>query len=272
MIVTQQLVDQLIQICCDCAEAKLRAYQIRPGNSNSIQFATFGSARAMRFPSVGAFNRVYGFGPKLLEHLPSIIRFYAETQTAFELWMAPTEATELVTGELVRCGFVPWNYHTKFYADLDELEPLVHPSRVEVEQVGAAQLEEYLDVLLAGWGFPQEHLEAAKDNMRLRLTIPGIYLFMARLEGRPIGGAVLYRSKETAYLAEAAVRVEDRNRGGQLKLMEARLQFARELGCKLVVGGADFGNSSFRNMQRIGLKIAFTDITWHHFADRVNYP
>jgi len=220
----------------------------------------------MRFPAVPFFNRVYGFSEELLDLLPEIIRFYRDTNTRFELWLSPEQATEKVSLELTRLGFVPWGYHAKFYGDVTKLATPSGISKIEVTRVGPSQLEEFLEVLLMGWGFPKEHQEGMKLNMRLRMGIPGMHLFLGRLDGHAIGGAMLYQKDVIAYFAEAATSPPHRGQGCQLKLMEARIQFARELDCKLIVGGAHFGNSSFRNMQRIGLKIAFTDMAWHFTA------
>ena len=267
MIVTTDLVEQIIAVGRDCEEAKLQAYRARPGNPNQIEFASFGKARAMRFPAVPYFNQVYGFGEDLMEQLPDIIRFYRETNTNFRLWLSPEGATEKVSRELVRHGFAPWGCHTKFYAGVEELAKVTVDSKVEAERVGQSRLDEFLAVMLSGWGMPPEHQQGARDNMRLRLGIPGIHLFLGRLDGEAVGGAVLYQKDEIGYFADAATPLARRGQGCQLKLMEARIHYARELGCKVIVGGAAFGNPSFRNMQRIGLKIAFTDVAWHYIGN-----
>jgi len=266
MIVTADLVERISNICRDCEEAILQAYRSRPGNPNQIEFASFGKIRAMRFPYVPFFNRAYGLGEDQLEQLPKVLNFYRETNTTFRLWLSPGGTAEMLSRALVSHGFIPWEYHVKFYADLRELPPKPVDSKVKVERVDAASLDEYMEVMLLGRDMPLEHHEGAKANMRHRLAIPGMHLFLGRLNGKAIGGANFFYQGDVAYLADAATPAIYRGHGCQLKLMEARIALARELGCKLLVGCTGFDNPSFRNMQRSGLQIAYTDMAWFYVS------
>lgn len=118
--------------------------------------------------------------------------------------------------------------------------------------------------MLEGWGLPRQHWEGAKENMRLRLGIPGASLFCGSINGQNIGGAILYVRDSDAYLADAATVPSGRNMGCQLALMQARITKAKSLGCQRLFGCAPFGSSSFRNMQRAGLRLVSSDITWHY--------
>ena len=266
MIVTADLVERITGVIRDCEEAIVSAYRARPGNPNQIEFASFGKILAMRVPFIPFFNRVYGFTADQAEHLPAIIDFYKTTNTRFVLWLPPEAVDEKLARLLAGQGFTPWGCHAFFYSDIDGLLPAVSENKVVAGKVGAADQDDYLETVLAGWGLPPEHREQARENMRLRFGIPSMHFFLGRLDGKTLGGAVFYQKGDIGYLADAATPLAHRGLGCQRKLLEARINFAREQGCRLIVGGAYFGSPSFRNMQRIGLKIAFTDMAWHYVA------
>jgi len=266
MIVTSELVERIFGVCREYEHAILNTYRNRPGNPNQIEFESFGKVRATRVPFIPFFNRAYGFTEDQIDQLPKVIEFYRQTNNRFALELLPEAVTEKLSRELMARGLAPWGYGAKFYAPLDELPGTSLDSRVEPVLVDESSVDEYVETALLGWGMPAEHKKDATGNIRLRLGVPGVRLFLGRIEGRPVGSAVFFRSGDVGYLADASTAPAHRGLGCQIKLMEARIRFAREQGCKLIIGGAHFGNPSFRNMQRIGLKVAYTAMAWHYIA------
>ena len=53
-----------------------------------------------------------------------------------------------------------------------------------------------------------------------------------------------------------------RRRGVQAALLRARLAAARDAGCALVFVGARLANTSARNVERAGFRLAFTKATF----------
>lgn len=268
LVATEDIIRAAEQIHRDFEIAKLRAYQGRPGNPNQIEFARFGEAVATLGPYVGYFNRVYGVSQKEIPFLPEMVRFYEPTRTNFELTVCPLDACRELSEALVSTGFCPGSYHAKLFAPLP-LDPLSHePSRVTVSRVDAGELDEFLHVMLEGWGIPRQRWEGAKENMRLRLEIPGVSLFWGSMNGERLGGSILYVRGSSGYLADAATVPAERRKGCQRALILARAVEAHAQGLRELFGCARFGDSSFRNMQRAGLRLLSSDQTWHfRFTD-----
>lgn len=91
---------------------------------------------------------------------------------------------------------------------------------------------------------------------------PHRYLFLAELDGRPVGAASLHVHSRTGWLRGAVVDPEARGRGIQRALIAARARHANDLGCNLVGSWAEEGPSSI-NLARVGMRLIGT---------RWNYP
>jgi GNAT superfamily N-acetyltransferase len=86
--------------------------------------------------------------------------------------------------------------------------------------------------------------------------------FLASYENMPAGIGVLFIKDRIATLAAAATIPELRNIGIQSALLKHRIHQAKLQECDLIVGQAKFGSVSQNNMERVGLKIAYTKAIW----------
>jgi N-acetylglutamate synthase-like GNAT family acetyltransferase len=90
----------------------------------------------------------------------------------------------------------------------------------------------------------------------------GWRLYLARVDGVPAGSAALTVGGGLGYLANAATAPEMRGRGCQTALLARRIADAAAAGCDEVVSLAEFGSGSQRNLERAGLRVAFTQAVW----------
>jgi GNAT superfamily N-acetyltransferase len=97
---------------------------------------------------------------------------------------------------------------------------------------------------------------------RANVESQAIDVFLAELDGRPIGTAALVIEGGVALLAGASTIPDARNRGAQNALLDRRLRFAAEHGCDIAMMGAAPGSGSQRNAERNGFRIAYTRIKW----------
>lgn len=87
--------------------------------------------------------------------------------------------------------------------------------------------------------------------------------FVALLDGQPAAyGALYVASNGIGVCAGAATLPAYRNRGAQTALLQHRIALARQAGCTHVVMQAQPGSTSERNMQRLGLRLAYTSVVW----------
>jgi GNAT superfamily N-acetyltransferase len=83
-------------------------------------------------------------------------------------------------------------------------------------------------------------------------------LYLAAVEERPVAGAILTIRDGIGYLAMAGTLPEFRGLGCQGALIAARAAAAAAAGCELVVATAEFASASQRNLERAGLRVAYT--------------
>lgn len=84
--------------------------------------------------------------------------------------------------------------------------------------------------------------------------------YLARIQGRVVGGATLAVRGRIAGLFGASTLPEFRKRGVQTALLQARLARAREAGCELAVSLAQPGSASQRNMTRRAFQTLYTRV------------
>jgi GNAT superfamily N-acetyltransferase len=91
---------------------------------------------------------------------------------------------------------------------------------------------------------------------------PGWHPYLARVDGVPAAVGMLYARNRTAYLTLASTIPAYRRRGCQTALLRHRLAGAHALGCNLVTSSAAFDSASQHNLERAGLRIAYTLADW----------
>ena len=114
-----------------------------------------------------------------------------------------------------------------------------------------------------GWASEMEGLaEFMYEFGQISASGKGGYPFLAELEDQPIATGMLFISEDVALLAGASTIPEGRRRGAQLALLNARLRFAAEKGCKLAMMCALPGSQSQKNAEKQGFRIAYTRTKW----------
>lgn len=114
-----------------------------------------------------------------------------------------------------------------------------------------------------GWATEMEGLaEFMFDFGRVSANTKGGFPFLAELDGAPISAGMLFIYDDVAILAGASTVFEGRRKGAQSALLDARLRFAAERGCRLAMMGASPGSQSQRNAEKNGFRIAYTRTKW----------
>ena len=195
-----------------------------------------------------AFNHSSGLAmyPNLL---PLIAEFYDRHGTPGWLW----------------AGSPPWDgaeseVEIGVYAALpDEVEEVPSPPGVTIRHIGREDADRYISVRGSEPGASGVHgtgMERANpwDAVYTLLSDwPHRFLFLAELDGKPVGVASLHTNSRTGWLRGALVAPEARGRGIQRALLSARTRKAREEGCDLVGSWAEPDGPSAANIQRLGL-------------------
>jgi hypothetical protein len=91
---------------------------------------------------------------------------------------------------------------------------------------------------------------------------PGWHLYLAFVEEAPAAVALLHIQDQIVSLVAAATVLQFRGRGCQAALLQQRIVDADDAGCTLLVTQTRVGTASQRNMERAGMRVAYTSTIW----------
>jgi GNAT superfamily N-acetyltransferase len=150
-------------------------------------------------------------------------------------------------------GFQPDSEECIWALDLTRSPHTVEiPADVTIREATEADQETFASVLNIGWGLE-------RDAARGYVFAAGIGLenwvqYIAEIDGRPAGIAVLFIHDQVADCFLSATVAELRGRGVQTALIERRLSDGQERGCTLATSQTVVHNASPRNMARRGFQ------------------
>ena len=104
--------------------------------------------------------------------------------------------------------------------------------------------------------------------MKMFAIVKNTQCFLARIDGRVVGGATLAVRGRIAGLFGASTLPEFRNRGVQTALLHTRLRSAAEAHCELAVSLAQPGSRSQRNITRLGFQTLYTRVKFERAVPR----
>src|SRR5450432_62125 len=96
--------------------------------------------------------------------------------------------------------------------------------------------------------------------MKMFALAANMECYLARINGRVVGGATLSLRGKTAGFFGAGTLPEFRNRGVQTALLQTRMRRAAEAGCDLAVSLALPGSHSQFNITRLGFRTLYTRV------------
>ena len=130
-------------------------------------------------------------------------------------------------------------------------------------QDGTEEMSMWSRISAQGWAAEQPmFLEFIQDLGSVFANKEKPLCWLAEWQGACAGTASMHIHEGVAILAGASTLPEYRRRGIQYALLLARLQFALEQGCDLLMMAALPGSPSQRNAERHGFRIAYTRIKW----------
>jgi hypothetical protein len=169
----------------------------------------------------------------------------------------------LVDGELLEVLAGSGMRHVGFMSTLYTVpQPAAPPPAVGVvvRRVEASDL----DVFLRLWTTETPITERELRQLLGRAEFSRWQCYVAEVDGQPVAHAAMYLDREAnvAVFAAGGTLPEARGRGAQLALLRQRLVDAAEARIDVAVCQARPGSISERNLQRAGLRIAYTVAVW----------
>jgi GNAT superfamily N-acetyltransferase len=162
-------------------------------------------------------------------------------------------------------GYRPFEMSTVMFLPLAERVPRPEPANgVRVRRVNdtSEDRELFVRTFAVGWSEYVEYADFMLEMARIAAATAGNTPFIAELDGCAVACGNLSIRGEVALFAGASTVPAFRRRGAQQALLEARFQYAQEVGCNLALMCADPGSGSQRNAERQGFRIAYTRTKW----------
>lgn len=244
--------------------AALRAI---PENPFGVEVRTFGRTTAIlaHAAPTSFFNRVIGMSSHDLDALGEVVAFYRERLTPCRIDVPPVKGTALLSGRLRAMGWRAVEQQANLIARVADLTlDRRGATPVEVREVPSEDAEHFAELYDRAYSSSTAPLLARfrRRSLAARIGRPGWHAYVAYLEGRLAGGGILHLADGVASLAGGATLPEFRRRGVQAALLIGRLLDARAAGCTWVVSRCASGSASQRNLERAGLKSAYTKWIW----------
>ena len=243
------------------------------GNPHGVSVGRFGSAIALAARrGLRVWNRLLGLRAGDEELLDEIVDWYRQLGVHPSIDIVPGLCSPELRAALAARGFAQLHFDSVLYADPSSLE------LAEEEAVAVRRAEDEIDL------FVDTYVRAYEYGDSLRPLFADVYgrpdpdrrLYLAICDRQVAGVAVLELALEpegrAATLSNAATLRDHRRRGCQRALLIRRLAEAEQLGCDLVISQTEVSHQSQRNMERLGLQLAYTKAVWIDPATRPAEP
>ena len=262
-ILTDALADRIERALAAASLSRLAEVHRLEGNPLDIEVRHFGRVIARLVRRAVAHYPFYN-GPLDLRSgdedvVPEMAAWYRENSRPCYVRLCPLLAGQALVGQLVASGLERSGFISVLYGVPNPICP-PPASGIVIQAFRAPDLD--LFVRLSTTGAPRA--ERGLRQTLARAEFARWLCYVGFVDGKPAAHAGLYRDQETgtAVLAAAATLPGFRGRGCQTALLHRRLTDAATSGCDLAVGEASPGTTSQRNMERIGLRTAYTKVIW----------
>ncbi|MHB9150215.1 MAG: GNAT family N-acetyltransferase [Thermoleophilia bacterium] len=202
-------------------------------------------------------------GPVSAADLEAVERFFVERGAVPRINLSPFAHPSLLD-ELGRRDYRIEEFENALARPLSRKDSFDPPALgVEVRVVGEGELEGWAGVVARGFKSAAPGVALTEIDLALARVSPfisGVTSYVASVDGTPAGGGSLAVHDGIATMFGDATLPERRGRGVQTALLKARLARALQAGCDLAAAGASPGSGSQRNMERLGFRVAYTQV------------
>lgn len=194
------------------------------------------------------------------EVLDAVEAFYRDRELPVRLEVCPL-AQDPLAQLMVQRRYVFEAFIATHWREVEPAHSEASPG-VTIEAVTETTLPEFAQAMHDGFNEGRPPLPVFIGMPETGFVTPGQSSFLARLDGKPAGGAAMAivptaRGPLACFFGGATVPA-CRRRGVQSALLRARLAAAAERGCALAVIQCRPGTASERNIARSGFSAAYT--------------
>ena len=166
-------------------------------------------------------------------------------------------------GLLNERGYKPIELTSMMFRSLEDKMSLPKNPNIQTRIIGADEIDIFAKTAVRGWSAEMPEFENfGLDFCKVSANSKSASPFIAEIEDKPIATGTLFICEDVGELGGASTMSEYRRQGAQNALLAARLNYARERGCKIAMMGALPGSQSQRNAEKNGFRIAYTRTKW----------
>ncbi|GHO59228.1 N-acetyltransferase [Ktedonobacter robiniae] len=240
-----------------------------PGNPYGVFIRSFGKAHAFlaQRANSAAFNRVHHISKNDLPYLDAILDWYRSYDAVCSFEIIPLLTSPSLLWHFAKRGLYQSGFYNVLYG-LPGTETARFP-HIDIRAVEPEEKDLFADVYFTSFGVSKTSANNyVRDSIRTLIDISSNQCFFAFIEKRVAAIAVLSVTQQIGYLGLAATLPSFRGYGCHKALLQVRIEKAASQGCQLVVGQAGVGTISQRNMERLGLRLAYTKVDWTIYSER----
>ena len=263
---TRQLAQRIEQNDIDYSRSRLQGMQQAQGNPLHIEIKRYGNLNAFMivgWPDFWYGNKVLGLEPSGEIYLSEIIDLFAEHKLNFRFEIMPGNLNSSLASRLHKLRFGQMGFNTAVYGQ-PSLSDNTSPNRqIKVREVQPNEIDLFLDLYQDGFELPRlKNNEKEAVLSWLGRAKSRLYLCIAHVDDVPAGVGILYMENRIGLLADATTLPDFRGRGFHTAMIHHRIAQAEKRGCDLLTSFVEFGSTSHRNLERAGLRVAYTKSMW----------
>ncbi|HET6596630.1 MAG TPA: GNAT family N-acetyltransferase [Anaerolineales bacterium] len=263
---TRQLAQRIEQNDNDYSLSRLGGMQQARGNPLQIEIKRYGNVNAFlikRWPDFWYGNKVLGLEPSSEIYLNQIIDLFTQYNLSFRFEIMPGNLNSSLASRLYKLRFAQMGFNTAIYGLPSLTAKMSHPKQLRVREVQSNEIDLFLDLYQDGFELPRLKNEEKEAVLSwLQRAKSNLYLCIAQIDDKPAAVAILYMENGIGLLADAATLPEFRGRGCHTALIHHRIAQAEEHNCDLLTSFVEFGSTSHLNLERAGLRVAYTKSMW----------
>jgi len=238
----------------DCFEA---LHQYSPSDPIATEHVAGGIAffGGVTYPA----NQMVGlglYGEVTAADVDRVEEFFRSRGVPSTIVLSPL-AAESLRAQLGQRGYAIGEFNSVLVRRINPQEPFTAPPGVIIERVTDETIKPWMSSIAEGFA---QDIAVAEDVFGGFAVLPGALPFLARIEGKVVGGCggrIIPEARVAALFGTATLPAY-RRRGVQTALIAQRLHEAANAGCEYAVVSTLPGSGSQRNMERRGFRLAYT--------------
>jgi GNAT superfamily N-acetyltransferase len=263
---TPQLARRIEQNDIDYSRSRLQGMQQAQGNPLHIEIKRYGNLNAfmiVHWPDFWYGNKVLGLEPSGETYLSEIIELFAKYHLNFRFEVMPGNLNSSLASRLHKLQFAQMGFNTAVYGQPSLAVKSSPGDQIKVREVQPNEIDLFLDLYQDGFELPRLKSNEKEAVLSwLGRAKSRLYLCIAHVDDVPAGVGILYMENRIGLLADATTLPGFRGRGFHTAMIHHRIAQAEKRGCDLLTSFVEFGSTSHLNLEKAGLRVAYTKSMW----------